>query len=65
MNKKKTKIKKQCKITSYLKQCIAILLIVFALLNMLFLAMGEISLNSFWFGLIIIGALTWIFYKND
>ena len=68
MNTKKTKTKdkivKTCKITAYLRQCIAILLIVFALLNMLFLAMGEITINTFWFGIMIIGGLTWIFYKN-
>ncbi len=50
--------------TKYIKQCIAILLIVFVLLNMLFVAMGKISLTNFWLGLLFIGGTSWIFFRD-
>jgi hypothetical protein len=52
-------------IFKYIKQCIAILLVVFILLNMLFVGMGKISLNDFWLGILFIGGVSWIFYRDQ
>ncbi|NQZ85143.1 MAG: hypothetical protein HRU03_05485 [Nanoarchaeales archaeon] len=49
----------------HIKQCIAILLIIFVLLNMLFVGMGKISLNDFWLGILFIGGVSWIFYRDQ
>jgi hypothetical protein len=49
----------------YVKQCTAILLIVFVLLNMIFVGMGKISLQDFWLGLIFIAGVSWIFYRDE
>ena len=49
----------------YLKQCTAILLVVFVLLNMLFVGMGKISLTNFWLGILFIGGASWIFYRDQ
>ncbi len=52
-------------ITDYIKRCIGILLIIFVLLNMLFVAMGKISLFDFWLGILFIGGASWIFYRDE
>jgi hypothetical protein len=52
-------------IFKYIKQCIAILLVVFILLNMLFVGMGKISLTDFWLGILFIGGASWIFYRDE
>jgi len=65
MSKKKEAITKRS-VKAYIKQCTAILLITFALLNMIFLGMGEITVSTFWVGILFLGAITWVFYnKND
>jgi hypothetical protein len=52
-------------ILKYIKQCIAILLVVFILLNMIFVGMGKISLNDFWLGILFAGGVSWIFYRDQ
>lgn len=52
-------------ITNYIKRCIGILLIIFVLLNLLFVAMGKISLSDFWLGILFIGGASWIFYRDE
>jgi hypothetical protein len=52
-------------IFKYIKQCIAILLVVFILLNMIFVGMGKISLNDFWLGILFAGGVSWIFYRDQ
>lgn len=54
--------KKQVK--QHFKQCSAILLILFLLLNLLFLALSKITTSDFWLGILFVGGASLLFYKN-